>query len=505
MGGLTCFILYVYINEKDKECQKDKGMEIRNEKVRVRIAPSPTGYLHIGTARTALFNYLFARATKGDFLLRIEDTDLKRSRDELVDSIIEGLKWMKLNWDGDILYQSDYFDDYRKKALELLDKGHAYWCYCTPREIEERRKKAIKVEGGWIYDRRCYNISREDREKIEHEGRPKALRLLIPHGVTAYKDFIHGEIKKENSEIEDFVIMKSDGSPTYNLAVVVDDYRMGITHVLRGDDHISNTPKQILLYKAFGYELPQFGHVPLILGKDRSKLSKRHGAISLSYYKDEGFLPEAILNYLAFLGWSPKTEEEIFSLEELIHHFTIKNINKTPAIFDIERLEWLNREWMNRLGSKEIASRLMKYLKENGILVESKEYLEKIVRVMSNRPKKLKHFIEYSHYFFSDDFSYDKEGVKKHLYPGLEDRLKELMERLRELEPFQKEEIENVFRELSKDLGCSASELIHPVRLGVSGVTIGPGLFIMIEVLGKDRVIKRLELFIEYLGRVEFE
>jgi len=484
---------------------KEKGMDDRDTQIRVRIAPSPTGYLHVGTARTALFNYLFARTKRGAFLLRIEDTDLKRSREEMVGSIIEGLKWMKLNWDEDIIYQSDYFDDYRKKAIELLDKGLAYWCYCTPDEIEERRKKALKAEGGWIYDRRCHNLSKQEMEKFEREGRPKALRFFIPPEYTVYQDLIHGEIKRENSEIEDFVLIKSDGAPTYNFAVVLDDHRMRITHVLRGDDHITNTPKQILLYKAFGFELPQFGHVPLILGKDHSKLSKRHGAVSLSYYKDEGFLPEAFVNYIAFLGWSPKTKKEIFSIDELIDSFAIENIHKTPAIFDIERLEWINREWMNRLGIKEVASRLEEYLKGSGIIVDNREYLENIVEAMGNRPKKLKHFIEYGQYFFTDDFSYDEEGAQKYFYPDLEDRIKVLLKYIRDLEPFTKDAIENVFREISEKLECKAAELIHPARLGVSGMRVGPGLFKLIEVLGKESVIKRLEKLVEYLGGVDFK
>ncbi len=480
-------------------------MNYRTNTVRVRIAPSPTGYLHVGTARTALFNYLFARANKGVFLLRIEDTDLKRSREEMVMSIVEGLKWMSLDWDEDILYQSDYFDDYREKAIELLDEGLAYWCYCTPDEIEERRKKAIKAKGGWIYDRRCYNLSEREREEFEQEGRPKALRFLIPPGVTTYEDFIHGDVKRENSEIEDFVLIKSDGSPTYNLAVVVDDHRMGITHVLRGDDHISNTFKQILLYKAFGFELPLFGHVPLILGKDHSKLSKRHGAISLSSYKEGGFLPEAFVNYLALLGWSPKTEEEIFSLPELINRFTIDNVHKTPAIFDLERLDWLNKEWMNRLGRDEVALRLMEYLKDKGIFIDNLEYLKRIVDAMGKRARKFEDFIGRGYYFFSDDFSYDEEGARKYFYLGLEDRLRELIGLLRKTESFREKEIENVMRELSEKLKCKTAELIHPVRLGISGVSIGPGLFTLMEILGKERVIKRLEKLVEYLRGVDFE
>ncbi|MEA1912562.1 MAG: glutamate--tRNA ligase [candidate division WOR-3 bacterium] len=474
-------------------------MDKNNNSIRVRIAPSPTGYLHIGTARTALFNYLFARANHGSFLLRIEDTDLERSRDIMTESIKSGLNWLNLGWDEDVVYQSDHFDNYRERAFELLKRGKAYWCYCTPKEIEERKKKALNSHKRWMYDRRCYNLKEKERKDFEREGRPKALRFRIPPGVTEYKDLIHGGIKRDNSEIEDFVILKSDGSPTYNMAVVVDDHRMEITHVMRGDDHIPNTPKQILLYKAFGWKPPEFAHFPLILGKDRSKLSKRKNAVAISEYRDKGFLPEAMVNYLAFLGWSPKTKEEIFSLSELVERFTLKSINQKPAIFDLERLEWVNRKWMNRLKEEEIAKRLQHYLKEKGIDVQNREYIIKIVRAMGNRVKKFQDFIQLGYYFFSDDFSLDEKGASEHFYPGLSRRMRQLVDRLEELEPFNREGIEEVLRGLSQELGCRSAELIHPVRLGISGMTFGPGIFILMEVLGKKRVINRLQSLIEYL------
>lgn len=478
---------------------------IKNNKVRVRIAPSPTGYLHVGTARTALFNYLFARSNNGAFLLRIEDTDLKRSRDEMAESIIEGLQWMNLEWDEDILYQSDYFDEYQEKAIELVKRKLAYWCYCTDEELKERKNKAMSSKKGWIYDRRCYHLSGEERERFEKEDRPKAIRFLVPSGISSYEDLIHGVIKKENSEIEDFVILKSDGTPSYNLAVVVDDHRMGITHVIRGDDHISNTPKQILLYKALGWELPEFGHVPLILGKDRSKLSKRHGAVSLSYYKDEGILPEAFVNYLAFLGWSPKTEEEIFSIPELIKRFSLDGIQIKPAIFDIERLEWLNGAWMAKLGREEVASRLSEYLYRKGISIDDKDYLVKVIEALGKRIKKFKDFLVRGYYFFYDDFSYDEEGAKKHFRKGLEEKMKELIKQLKELANFDENGLENVIRNLAEELNCKASELIHPIRLGISGMTVGPGLFVLMEILGKKRVIKRLESLVRYLEGADFD
>jgi glutamyl-tRNA synthetase len=469
--------------------------------IRSRIAPSPTGYLHLGTARTALFNYLFARANNGKFLLRIEDTDLKRSSDSMVKSILRGLEWLGLAWDEDILFQSDHFEEYRKKAEELFDKGHAYWCYCTPAELKERKEKFLKSKKRWMYDRRCYRLSEKEKKIFEEEGRPKALRFLIPEGITEFNDLIHGDIKRENSEIEDFVLLKADGSPTYNLAVVVDDNRMKISHILRGDDHISNTPKQILLYRAFGWDIPQFGHLPLILSKDKTKLSKRKDAVDIFDYEKEGFFPEGMINYLALLGWSPKTEEEIFSLKELEKRFTVDGVSPTPAIFDYDKLEWLNGEWLGKLGVEEVGKRLEKYLKVNGFEVKDLYYLAKVTQAMGNRIRKLKDFIEIGRYFFTDDFTYDEKGIKKHLYPGVEIRIKKLIAKFDGLDCFDEKNMEDALRELSEELSCKAGELIHPVRLGVSGMTFGPGLFELLEVLGKKKVIERLEKLVSYIEK----
>jgi glutamyl-tRNA synthetase len=474
-----------------------------SDTIRTRIAPSPTGYLHLGTARTALFNYLFARANKGKFLLRIEDTDLKRSSDSMVESIVEGLKWLGFNWDEEILFQSDHFEEYRDKALELYDRGLAYWCYCTPEEIKERKSKYLKSKKRWMYDRRCCKLSEEEKEQFEKEGRPKALRFYVDEGVTAFNDLIHGEIKRDNSEIEDFVLIKSDGSPAYNLAVVVDDHRMNISHILRGDDHISNTPKQILLYKAFDWQPPEFGHMPLILSKDKRKLSKRRDAVDIFDYKKEGFFPEGLVNCLVLLGWSSKDEEEIFSLGELEKIFTLENIHSTPAVFDRDKLEWVNGEWMRKLSLEEVARRLKAYLEENGFKVEDLDYVQRVIEAIGNRANKSKDFIEIGRYFFTDDFDYDEKGIKKRIYPGIENRLKKLIKKFDDLEPFDKQNMEDALRQLSEELGCKAGELIHPVRLGVSGMTFGPGLFELLEVLGKEKVIRRLKKFIDYIERTQ--
>lgn len=472
---------------------------MQKEKVRVRIAPSPTGYLHVGTAMIALLNYIFARSKNGNFLVRIEDTDIKRSREDMVKSILEGFKWLNLNWDEEVLYQSDHFDEYRKHAENLLQNGKAYWCYCTPEEIKERKEKAINTGRKWIYDRRCYDLTEEEKKKFESEERPKALRFYVPPGKTTYNDLIHGEITRENAEIEDFVIIKSDGSPAYNHSVVVDDHNMEISHVLRGDDHISNTFKQILLYRANEWELPEFGHIPLILGTDGSKLSKRHGAVSISHYREQGIFPEALINHLSLLGWSPKTEEEIFSMEELINRFSLENVSRNPAIFDIERLEWLNGEWMQRMDGRKVAERLKRYLENNDCGSYEIDYLIDVIKAMGNRAKKLKDFIDIGYYFFTDEFEYDDEGADRYFYGGLEERLKGLVERLNKLKSFNKEELEKVLRNYSSEIGCRAAELIHPIRLGISGMTFGPGLFTLMEVLGKDEVIERLNNLIDYL------
>jgi len=474
-------------------------MSENESSIRLRIAPSPTGYLHLGTARTALFNYLFARANNGKFLLRIEDTDLKRSDDSMVQSILRGLEWLGLKWDEEILFQSDHFEEYREKAMELYNKGLAYWCYCTPQELKERKEEYLKSKKRWMYDRRCYNLSEEERKGFEEEGRPKALRFLIGDGFTGFDDLIHGEIKRDNSEIEDFVLLKADGSPTYNLAVVVDDHRMKISHILRGDDHISNTPKQILLYRAFNWDIPRFGHLPLILSKDKTKLSKRKDAVDLFDYKKEGFFPEGMINYLVLLGWSPKTEEEIFSLKELEEKFTLENVHPTPAVFDRDRLEWLNGEWLRKLNVDEAVRRLEIYLKDNGFEINDPDYLAKVIQSMGSRANKLKDFIEIGRYFFTDNFTYDEKGLKKRIYPGVEVRIKKLITKFSELDPFDEENMESVLRGLSEELNCKAGELIHPVRLGVSGMTFGPSLFELLEVLGKEKVIKRLEKFVIYI------
>lgn len=470
----------------------------RGTKIRVRIAPSPTGYLHIGTARTALYNWLLARKYKGSFILRIEDTDVERSTQEMVDVILESLNWLGLDWDEGPFFQSERVDIYRAYAEKLLREKKAYYCYCTPEELKERKEQAIREGRAWKYDRKCLYLSDEERKKLENERRPRAIRFLIPPGKTGFNDLVHGRIEKDHEDIEDFVIIKSDGMPTYNFAVVVDDHEMGITHVIRGDDHISNTPKQILIYKALGWEPPLFGHLPLILGEDRSKLSKRHGAVAVLQYRDDGFLPDALINYLALLGWSCGDNREIFSREELIELFSIERISDRNAIFDRRKLLWMNGEYIKRMKEEELFDLVCEFLKKDKLIKdeereEKREYILGFIKLMKERCKTLKDFSLLGYYFFTDEFELDPDGKKKHFYPGLKERMEKLLERFENIEPFTIENIEKELRGLAQELGIKAKELIHPVRLICTGITFGPGLFEILAHLGKERVVKRIK------------
>jgi len=476
--------------------------------VRVRIAPSPTGYLHVGTARTALFNYLFARKNNGKFILRIEDTDVQRSSQEMVDIIIDSISWLGLSWDEGPYFQSQRFDVYKKYAEMLLKSGKAYYCYCTKEEIEERKKKSIQKGKAWKYDRHCYYLTPEEKQRYEKEGRPKAIRFFVPEGVTSFIDLIHSEISRDNSDIEDFVILKSDGTASYNFAVVVDDHDMEISHVIRGDDHISNTFKQILVYNAIGWDTPEFGHLPLILGEDRSKLSKRHGAVAVSHYRDEGILPEAFVNFLALLGWSPGTEQEIFTMDELIRLFDLKGVGRKGAVFDIKKLLWMNGEYIKKMDRDELCTKIIPYLIKDNLVkkeqIESsdfREYLCKVVSLMLPRLNTLRDFAKIGQYFFIEDFEYDEKGLKKHTYEGLSDRLKDLNKKLEALDVFDEKACSALLYKMADEQGFKPGEIIHPVRLAISGMTFGPGLFELMEVLGKNKVIKRIERFVNFIEK----
>uniref|UniRef100_A0A7C3RRJ7 Glutamate--tRNA ligase n=1 Tax=Dictyoglomus thermophilum TaxID=14 RepID=A0A7C3RRJ7_DICTH len=475
------------------------------DNVRVRIAPSPTGYLHVGTAHTALFNWLFAKHNNGKFILRIEDTDIQRSSKEYEENILEGLTWLGLYWDEGPYYQTQRLDLYRKYAEELLKIGAAYYCYCTPEELEQRRKEALAQKRPPKYDRKCLYLSDEEIAKYEREGRKPVIRLLVPEGKTVFNDIIRGEIEFDNEDIGDFVIMKSDGIPTYNFAVVVDDYTMGITHVIRGEDHISNTPKQLFIYNALNWTPPEFAHLPLLLGPDRSKLSKRHGVTSVTEYKKMGYLPEALVNYLALLGWTPEENKEIYTIEELIELFDLRRVTKNPGIFDITKLEWINTQHIRRLSVEKLAELTLPFLEEVEWFNRNnfdKNYYLKVVSILQERLKTLSQIREYGDYFFLDKLNYDLETVKKvckspdiHIYL---EKIKEEWSKIPNSE-FSAQNLENILRNLAETHQIPTKNLVHPIRVALTNKTVGPGLYELAEILGKERVIKRLEEFIECL------
>jgi glutamyl-tRNA synthetase len=487
------------------------GESIKMEEIRVRFAPSPTGYLHIGGARTALFNYLFARNKKGKFILRIEDTDFSRSEEEFVKIIIEELKWLGLEWDEgpDIggeygpYFQSQRLNFYREYAEKLLKEGKAYYCYCTPEELEKFRKEAVSKGISFKYPKRCRNLTEEEIEKLEKEGRKKTIRFKVEtDGEIIFKDIIRGNIKFKLEDIDDFIILKSDGSPVYNFAAVVDDALMKINYIIRGDDHISNTPKQILLYQALGFPVPNFAHVPLILGPDKTPLSKRHGATSLTHYREEGYLKEAIFNYLARLGWAYDDKQEIFKKEELIEKFSLEGISKSPAVFDINKLNWLNSYYIRCKNSSELKDLVIPFWRKSGLLTEEElddSKLLKILDLVKERIKSLKD-IEMVDFFFKE-IEIKKEDREKFLSDeNTKKVLKKVRDLIEKLENFDKENLEIILRNLSEELKIKLKEIAQILRLVITGKRISPPLFETMEILGKEKVIKRINKFLEMEG-----
>ena len=474
--------------------------------VRLRFAPSPTGYLHVGGARTALFNWLYARRHGGTFVLRIEDTDAERSSWEMVAGIVDGMRWLGLDWDEgpDIggphqpYFQSQRLDKYRESAAQLVQRGHAYYCYCAPETLKQKREAAEAAGGGWIYDRVCCELSAERRAELEAAGAPRAVRFKVPAGKTAFQDLVHGPIEFENANIEDFVILRSDAQPTYHLSVVVDDIDMDITHVVRGDDHISNTPKQVLLYKAFDRTPPSFAHVPLILGPDKKRLSKRHGATSVMEYHRLGYLPEAMVNFLSLLGWSPGGDQELFTKDELVSKFTLEGISGGNAVFNPEKLDWFNQQHMLRLTNDELVQRVKPQMKEQGVWREEfegarREWFHRLLDLFKPRVKKLDQFAAEARPLLVDDVAYDDAAVKKHMgTPGLRGALQELGDAFQRLEPFTAAPMEERLRAIADARQMKAAALIHATRVAVTGRAASPGLFEVLELAGRDRVVQRL-------------
>ena len=481
--------------------------------VRVRFAPSPTGYLHVGGVRTALFNWLFARHHGGTFILRVEDTDVARSTPESLSAILTSLRWLGLDWDEGPevggaygpYFQSQRFAIYQEYARQLLEKGTAYWCFCQPEELAHRRQEAITRGEASRYDGRCRALSSEEVESFKKKGYPPVLRFRIPEGVTTFRDLIRGKVEFNNQELDDFVMLKSDGLPTYNFAVVVDDAAMKITHVIRGEDHISNTPRQILVYQALNLSLPQFAHVPLILGPDRSRLSKRHGAVSVLEYRDKGYLPEAIINYLTLLGWAYDDRQQIFSRQELIEKFSLENVSRSPAIFDLAKLDWMNGYYIRQSELDKLTDMCIPYLVNHGFLApkiarEKYSWLREIVALEKNRLKFLSQIGEFTAYFFQEEVNYNPTAVERYLrFPGIEERLKELLEGIENLTTFTPPEIEKVFQQVIRKLKIKLGDLVHPVRVVLTGGTVSPGIYEVITLLGKEKTCHRLQRAIAHL------
>jgi len=479
-----------------------------SDEVRVRIAPSPTGFFHVGSARTALYNWLFARHHGGKFILRVEDTDIVRSSEKMIDVILEGLKWLGIAWDEGPFFQSDRIATYEKYVQTLLDDGKAYYCYCDPGDLEREKQAAYKRKEDWQYDRRCLHLSPSAREDKDKKQIPRVVRFLVPDKPVAFNDIVHHEIKREARDIEDLVIMRSNGIPTYNLACVVDDHEMGITHVIRAVDHITNTPKQILLYNALGLPLPQFAHLPLILGEDKSKLSKRHGAASLMSYKEMGYIAGAVLNYLALLGWSPGDDREVMSTDDIIKIFSLDRINPSNAVFDEQKLEWMNGQYIYAMSDEELCDQLRPIILESGLMSENemkdrRAYMTQVCGLVKLRLKTLIDFKETAGYFFTDDFDFDEDGLKKHNNPETVKLLREFMPHLERIEKYCAHEIEESVRNFADAVKIKARQIIHPLRLSVTGRQGGPGLFEIMEIIGKEKCMTRIRRFVDGFERKE--
>ncbi|MGC8753808.1 MAG: glutamate--tRNA ligase [Thermosulfidibacteraceae bacterium] len=465
--------------------------------VRVRFAPSPTGHLHIGGARTAIFNWLFARGKKGKFILRIEDTDRSRSTEEYIEEILDSMRWLGLDWDEGPYRQTDRLSIYTMEAERLIKEGKAYYCWCSPEELEEIKEEMRKKCGIPKYDGRCRNRC------APKSGVKPVVRFKVDNeGYTVFKDIIRGEIVYPNNQLDDFIIVRSDGIPTYNFVVVVDDALMGITHVIRGEDHINNTPKQIQLYKALGYPIPQFAHVPMILGPDRKKLSKRHGAVSVRAYREEGILPEALFNFLVRLGWS-YGDREIFNKEELIELFRLEDVGKSPAVYNYEKLLWLNHYYIKNTDIDRLSDLYAEFLVKEGILKEEelppKEYIRDVVIVFKERARTVKEMVEHSLFLYKEVESYDESGVEKFFNPDKISYLESVLDELERIDELTPEKIEELFNNVIKRHNIKLKDIAQTVRLAITGRTVSPGLVEIILLTGKEKLVKRIKKAIDFI------
>ncbi len=481
-----------------------------NENIRVRFAPSPTGFLHVGGARTAIFNWLYAKNKNGKFLLRIEDTDPERSKSELSEQILRSMEWLGMTSDEPIVYQALNIERHRQASMELLAANKAYYAFETSQELDEQRKLAQRNKVQFKYNRASLNLKEETIRQYLDEGRPYAIRFRVPEGITEFDDIVHGKTTFNNSEIDDFVILRSDGSPVYQIAVVVDDHDMNISHVIRGDDHLSNTPKQILLYEAFGWKVPLFAHLPMILDEEKKKLSKRRNTVSVEEYKEKGYLADALFNFLTLLGFAPPLSYkerglggevsaprklEVVSINDLVNIFTFDRVNKSSAVFDMKKLNWINSEYIKSDDEDEIVKLVQEKLIK-GDLDESATYIKNVIRLMKERVYTINDFVEFGGYFFTDPVSYDEKGLAKHWNPEIMPVFEQYVKELELLEDWNASKIEEKLRNFAEFNNIKAAQFIHLLRLSVTGITVSPGIFEVLELLSRKTVINRVNNFL---------
>ncbi len=480
---------------------------INATKPRLRFAPSPTGYLHVGGARTALFNWLYAKKFGGEFLLRIEDTDKSRSTDESTRAIFEGMEWLGLHWDDGVVYQGANLARHQADARRLLENGSAYRCFCTPAELDERRREAESRKEAFKYDRRCDRLPPEEVARRVAAGMPFVVRFRVPEGTTAWDDLVHDRIEFPNKDIDDFVILRSDGTPIYNMAVVSDDIAMEISIVMRGDDHISNTPKQIQLYRALGAPLPTFAHLPMIHGLDGKKLSKRHGATAVGDYQHYGLLPGAMLNFLALLGWSPGGDREIMTVPEMIELFSVEGLQKKAAIFDPKKLEWMNGQHLSMIPLEELEPRVTPAIVTARLateeeLVERRDWYLRLLDLLRVRSRTIDDIVRQAGPYFLEEIEYDPAAVAKNWKDPAEASalLQATRDALAKVSDWKTESLEASLRALAEQRGIAAGKVFQPLRVALTGLTVSPGIFEMLVQMGRDLSLKRIDKAISALA-----
>ncbi|MGH7663045.1 MAG: glutamate--tRNA ligase [Gemmatimonadaceae bacterium] len=474
---------------------------------RLRFAPSPTGYLHVGGARTALFNWLWARRYGGTLLLRIEDTDRARSTEESTRAIFDGLQWLGLGWDEAVVHQGANVEQHRGDAARLLETRAAYRCFCTPEELDRRRNEAKARKESFKYDRRCDRLTTEDVQRKVAAAEPFVVRFRVPDGITEWEDLVHERIAFPNADIEDFVVLRSDATPIYNMAVVSDDIAMGITLVMRGDDHISNTPKQIMLYRALGVRLPRFAHIPMIHGVDGKKLSKRHGATAVGDYQHRGILPIAMLNFLALLGWSPGGDREVMTLDEMVQLFSAKGLQRKAAVFDPAKLEWMNGQHLSRMPAAELEPLVTPALVAERLatvedLVERRDWYLALLDLLKIRARLIDDVVRQAVPYFRDEIEYDSEAASRQWKDpaGSAVILESASERLASLGEWTPEAMETAMRALAQDRDTSAGKIYQPLRIALTGMSVSPGIFDVLHMMGRERSLQRIAAAVRILG-----